>query len=173
MGDVLAIAEQRDGKIRGVSNEVVSTAARVAAGLGGKAHALLLGPVGTAGAAGELGRFGAETIRVAESDHLAAYHPQGYAGVVADAVKSGGYAAVVFPATAQGKDLAPRVAALLDVPLASDITEFQTEGGELTAIRPVFSGKAFATSSCFKASVRSGPCLKNAFLSFVCSDKSW
>jgi len=147
MGDVLAIAEQRDGKIRGVSNEVVSSAASIAGGLGGAAHALLVGAVGVSGTAGELARFGAETIRVAESDDLAGYHPQGYAAVVADAVRAGGYSAVVFGATTQGKDLAPRVAALLDVPLASDVTDFDTDGGELVATRPVFSGKAFATVS--------------------------
>ncbi len=147
MGDVLAIAEQRDGKVRGVSNEVVSTAFRIAEGLGGEVHALLVGGSGLSDAAGGLARFGAATIKVAESGDLAAYHPQGYAGVVAEAVRAGDYGVVVFPASAQGKDLAPRVAALLDVPLASDVTDLEVSGGELLATRPVFSGKAFATVS--------------------------
>ncbi len=151
MGDVLAVVEQREGKIRGISNEVVSTAAQVAGGLGGSVHALLIGGAGVSGDASGLGRFGAGKIRVAEMDALAGYHPEGYSQVVADAVRAGGYAAVVFGATSQGKDLAPRVAALLDVPLASDITGIQVDAGAVVAERPVFAGKAFSTVS-FSAS---------------------
>jgi electron transfer flavoprotein alpha subunit len=145
MGDVLAIVEQREGKIRGVSSEVVSVAARLAQGLGGAAHAILVGGSGVSAGATEMGRFGAEKILVTEDDALRDYHPQGYAQVVTDAVREGGYGAVVFAATAQGKDLAPRVAALLDVPLASDVTDFRVEDGGIVAVRPIFSGKAFAS----------------------------
>jgi electron transfer flavoprotein alpha subunit len=145
MADVLAVVEQRDGKLRGVSREVVTAAASLGEMLGGSVHALLLGPPGIAGAAAELGRFGADNIRVGESDALSGYNPQRYAVVVAEAVKNGGYGAVVFGATAQGKDLAPRVAAILDLPLASDITGFDVVDGAVTAVRPVFSGKVFAT----------------------------
>jgi electron transfer flavoprotein alpha subunit len=145
MGDVLAIVEQRDGKLRGVSREVVSAASGLASALGGAADALLLGGSGISESAGDLGRFGAETIHVGEAEALAGYHPQGYAEVVADRARQGTYAGVVFAATAQGKDLAPRVAALLDVPLASDVTELEVEDGTVLARRPVYAGKAFAT----------------------------
>lgn len=145
MADVLAIVEQREGTLRGVSNEVVTAASRIAEGLGGSVHALLLGPSGVSESASDLGRFGAEKIQVGESADLAGYHPQGYSKVVAEVARTGGYGAVLFAATAQGKDLAPRVAALLDVPLAADVTALEVSGGELTCVRPVFSGKAFAS----------------------------
>ncbi len=145
MGDVLAIVEQREGKLRGVSNEVVSVAARVGKAMGGSVHALVIGSPGISGVAAELGRYGAEKVKVGESDVLGSYHPQGYAQVVTEAVKAGDYGVVIFPATAQGKDLGPRVCALLDVPMAADVTEISVDGGELVAVRPVFSGKAFAT----------------------------
>jgi electron transfer flavoprotein alpha subunit len=64
--------------------------------------------------------------------------------VVAQVIREGGFSAAVFPATAQGKDLAPRVAALLDVPLAADVTDLDASGGAVTAVRPVYAGKAFA-----------------------------
>ncbi|HKJ02601.1 MAG TPA: electron transfer flavoprotein subunit alpha/FixB family protein, partial [Longimicrobiales bacterium] len=83
-------------------------------------------------------------VEVGEHEALAEYNPDGYAQVVADRIKAGGYAAVVMSATTLGKDLAPRVAAILDVPLASDVTGLEVEGGALTAIRPVYAGKAFA-----------------------------
>ena len=162
MGDVLAIVEQREGKIRGVSLEVVSVAANLAQGLGGSAHALLIGGAGSSVGASELGGFGVEKTLVVESDALTDYHPLGYAQVVSDAAKKGGYGAVVFAATAQGKDLAPRAAALLDVPLASDITDFRVEDGGIVAVRPVFSGKAFASLT-FSASPAMLSVRPNAF----------
>jgi len=162
MGDVLAIVEQREGKIRGVAYEVVSVAARIAKGLGASTHAILVGGYGVSAGVSEMGRFGAEKTLVTEADALADYHPQGYAQVVTEVVKRGGYGAVVFAATAQGKDLAPRVAALLDVPLASDVTDFRVEDGGLVAVRPIFSGKAFASVT-FSASPAMLSIRPNAF----------
>jgi electron transfer flavoprotein alpha subunit len=144
MANVLAFAEQRDGEIRGVAREVTSAAARIATELGGEAHALLLGGAGIAGAAGALGQVGAAVVAVGEHEHLADYHPEGYAQVVADRVKAGDFGVVLFPATTLGKDLAPRVAALLDVPLAGDATGLEVEGGALQVVRPIYAGKAFA-----------------------------
>lgn len=144
MADVLAFAEQRDGSLRGAAREAVSLAARLAADLGGSARALALGAPGLADAASDLGRFGAETVAVGQHADLAEYNPDAYAPVVAERIRSGEYAAVVFPATTQGKDLAPRVAALLDVPLATDATQVDVVDGALRIVRPVYSGKAFA-----------------------------
>ena len=144
MGDVLAIAEQGDGEIRPVANEVVTVAAAVAEGLGGTAHALLLGGAGVGEKAGDLGSFGAEVVRVGEDPALEGYVPETYAAVIAEVVSSHGYSAVLFAATAIGKDLAPRVAALIDAPLASDVTHLETDGGRLVGIRPIYGGKAMA-----------------------------
>ncbi len=144
MADVLAFAEQRDGEVRGAAREAVSAAARLAPGLGAQVHALVLGAPGIGAAAADLGRFGAAAVRAAEHPALADYNAEGYAAVVADQVRAGGYAAVIFPATTLGKDLAPRVAALLDVPLAGDVTGLEVEGGALRAHRPVYAGRAFA-----------------------------
>ena len=144
MSDVLAVVEQRDGVLRGVSEEVVSAAAELGAGLGGEVHALALGGPGTAATAGGLGLHGAARVRVCEHEDLASYAPEPYAAAVAAAIGNGEYGAVLFAGTSQGKDLAPRVAALLDVPLATDVTELEADGGTTVAVRPVYAGKAFA-----------------------------
>jgi len=144
MSDVLAFVEQREGEVRGVGREAVSAAARLAEDLGGSTHALLLGGPGIRGHADALGAFGAGVVHVGEAEALAEYHPEGYAPLVADRVRAGDYAAVVFPATTVGKDLAPRVAALVDVPLASDVTALAVEDGRVVATRPIYAGKAFA-----------------------------
>ncbi len=144
MGDILAFAEQKAGLVRAVANEVMSTAARRATELGGSAHALVLGGPGVGDGASGLGTYGAARIRVAEDEALAEYSPRIYASVVSEVARSGDYDAVLFPATEQGKDLAPRVAALLDTPLASDITCLEVDAGELVGVRPLYAGKALA-----------------------------
>ena len=144
MANVLAFAEQRNGEIGGPARETTSVASRVAESLGGVAHALVIGGPGIGAAAADLGRYGAAVIAAAEHEALGDYNPEGYVKVVVDRVRAGAYDAVIFPATTLGKDLAPRVAALLDVPLAGDVTELDVEGGALSVVRPIYAGKAFA-----------------------------
>jgi electron transfer flavoprotein alpha subunit len=145
MADVLAFAEQRDGQIGSTAREAVGVAATLADTLGGSAHALVVGGVGVSEGAAALSASGAEAISVAEHGELVEYNPEGYVDVVVNHIRSGAYAAVVFPASTLGKDLAPRVAALLDVPMASDVTGVDAAGGSISVTRPVYSGKAFAT----------------------------
>jgi electron transfer flavoprotein alpha subunit len=144
MPNILAVAEQRDGVLRRISEEVVSAAKSLAEQSGGVVHAIVVGPAGTAAAAAALGKFGAEIIHVVENDALKSYSPDGYVQAIADHIKASDYFAVVFGATTNGKDLAPRVAARLDVPLAGDATALALEGGELVVTRPMYAGRAFA-----------------------------
>ncbi|MDH3198804.1 MAG: electron transfer flavoprotein subunit alpha/FixB family protein [Candidatus Krumholzibacteria bacterium] len=141
MSHVLAVVEQRDGALRKVSHEVVTGARRLADALGGEVHALVVasGPVT---GADQLGRFGADRVVTVTGDGFARYAPEGMAAVVAERATAGGHGAVVCAATATGKDLAPRVAAKLGVPLASDVTDVAVEGGAVVVTRPVYAGKA-------------------------------
>ena len=68
--------------------------------------------------------------------------PEGCATAVAERAKSGGYGALVFAATATGRDLAPRVAAKLGVGVAADVTDLSMTGDAIVATRPVYAGKA-------------------------------
>jgi electron transfer flavoprotein alpha subunit len=61
--------------------------------------------------------------------------------------RSGGYRAVVMSASQQGRDLAPRVAAKLAAPLASDVISVELQGDALIARKPVYAGKVIATLS--------------------------
>jgi electron transfer flavoprotein alpha subunit len=142
MANVLAVVEQRDGALRRVGEEVVAAAKQVADGVGGQVHALLIGPSSVN--VDRLGQVGAEKVIIAATEEGAAYAPEAYAATVAEHVKSGGYFAVIFGASSQGRDLAPRVAARLDVPLAGDATGLDVEGGDLVITRPVYAGRAYA-----------------------------
>ena len=144
MANVLAIAEQRDGTLKPVSNEVVTAARKVADGIGGDVEALIVGGSGVGQAAKSLGTYGADGITAVEHDDLGEYNPVGYAAVIAERARAGDYYAVLFPATSAGRDLAPRVAAKLDVPLATEITALSMDGDEMVVTRPLYSGKVFA-----------------------------
>lgn len=142
MTAILAVTEQRDGALRKVSREVVWAARQLADQFGGTVDALVLGAPGVDVASAQLGAAGADRVLVAADASFARYAPDGYAATVAEHAKAGGYAAIVVPATATGKDLAPRVAARLDAPLASDVTALGVDSGKVTASRPVYAGKA-------------------------------
>jgi electron transfer flavoprotein alpha subunit len=138
---VLAVLEQRDGTLRKVSHEVVTGARRLADALGGSVEAVILGAAPAAGA-DLLGRFGADRVLTLTHAAFSRYAPEESAQTIAARARAGGYAAILMAATATGKDLAPRVAAKLGVPLAADVTDLAVEGGNVVATRPVYAGKA-------------------------------
>jgi electron transfer flavoprotein alpha subunit len=138
---VLAVLEQRDGALRKVSYEVVTGARRLADALGGTVDAIVLSAGAVAGS-DQLGRFGADAVITATHPAFGRYAPEGYARAVAARARMGGHAAVVLPASATGRDLAPRVATTLGVPLAADVTDVAVTDGAIVATRPVYAGKA-------------------------------
>ena len=137
---ILVFIEQRDGKVRSSSRETLGEATRLAAALGG--------PVtGVCAAASDPGLAsiadaGAQKLLLATHADFARYDAAGYTQAVLAAVEAVKPNVVLFPASAMGKDLAPRVAARLGVGLASDCTALSADGGRLVATRPVFAGKA-------------------------------
>jgi len=142
VSNVLAVLEARDGALRKVSFEVVTAARRLADALGsGEVHTLALS-AGSVEGADKLGTYGADRAITLTNAAFGQYPPEGFATAIGERVSAGGYAVVVFAATATGKDLAPRVAARLGVALAADVTDLAVEGGRVVATRPVYAGKS-------------------------------
>jgi electron transfer flavoprotein alpha subunit len=139
---VLAVLEQRDGALRKVSHEVVTGARRLADAFGNSTVDALVIAGGAIRGADAVGGFGADKVITLTNAAFGSYAPEGYARAIVDRVKAGGYDAVVFAASATGKDLAPRVAARLGRPLAQDVTDVAVESGAVIATRPVYAGKA-------------------------------
>jgi electron transfer flavoprotein alpha subunit len=134
---ILVFVEQRDGAIKKSSLEAVSEARR----LSDQVAAVLVGP-SVRSLADAPGRCGAATVYVAEDSRLASPWAEGAAAAVAAAARASGARAIFFAASAMGKDLAPTVAAMLDVGLATDCTALRLDGDTLVARRPVYAGKA-------------------------------
>ncbi len=144
MATILTFAEQRDGKLRRSALETVSEARRLAGPLGAAVAAVVIGPGGES-LAGDLAAHGADAVHVFDDPGFAAYATESYARALAQAVGETKASVVLIPFTATGKDLAPRVAAKLGAGLASDCVALAVKDGRLTARRPMYAGKAYAT----------------------------
>jgi electron transfer flavoprotein alpha subunit len=146
MAPVLAFAESRGGQLRKVALETVTAARQAADGSGGgEVHAMVIGGAGTAAQADALGRHGADLVLAVEHPGLDRYNPEAFTATLAERLKSANYRAAIFAASAQGRDLAPRVAAKLGVSLASDVTDFEIKGDTVIARHPAYTGKVIVT----------------------------
>jgi electron transfer flavoprotein alpha subunit len=133
---ILVIAEHDNQSLKGSTYNTVAAASRI----GGDIHVMVAGS-GCA-AAGEAAAkiAGVAKVRVADAAH---YDEQGAENVAALVVaNASGYTHILAPATTFGKNMLPRVAALLDVAQISDIVEIESAD---TFVRPIYAGNALAT----------------------------
>jgi electron transfer flavoprotein alpha subunit len=132
----LVIAEHDNASIKGATLNTVTAAAQC----GGDVHVLVAGS--GAGAAAQAAAQIAGVSKVLHADAPGLDH--GLAENVAAQVMAvaSAYSHLLFPATASGKNVAPRVAALLDVAQVSDATKVISAD---TFERPIYAGNAIAT----------------------------
>ena len=132
----LVIAEHDNASVRGATLNTVTAAGQC----GGEVHVLIAGhhAQGAAQAAAQI----AGVAKVLHAD--APGYEHGLAENIAAQVVAlaGGYSHLVFPATAAGKNVAPRVAASLDVAQISDVIKVDAPD---TFERPIYAGNAIAT----------------------------
>lgn len=147
MPNILVFAESRGTDLRKVALEIVTAGRALADALGGgEVHALVAGPPGIGAKAEQLGRYGADVVLVSEHAGWTRYAREALSATIAERAKSGGYRAVLVPFSATGRDLAPRLAAKLDAPIASDVIAFSAAGGDTITVRhPGFANKVVIT----------------------------
>jgi electron transfer flavoprotein alpha subunit len=133
---VLVIAEHDNNSIKGATLNVVTAAKAI----GGDVHVLVAGANAAAAAAAAAQVAGVAKVLHADSAAFADSLAENVAAQVL-AVASG-YSHILFPATASGKNVAPRVAAKLDVAQVSEITKVISAD---TFERPIYAGNAIAT----------------------------
>ncbi|MCL6610028.1 MAG: electron transfer flavoprotein subunit alpha/FixB family protein [Peptococcaceae bacterium] len=142
--------EQRDGKVKKVTYELLSAGRKAADSLGEELCAVLPGK-GVAGIAPGLGEYGADKVYVLESDALEQYTTDGYANAVAALAKEKEPSAILMGCTVTGRDLAAQVAQKLGTGLLTDCTDMALENGQLVFTRPIYAGKAFVKAACPEA----------------------
>jgi electron transfer flavoprotein alpha subunit len=141
--NVLVVAEQIQGVFRKVTFEALSAGVKLAAQTGGELQALVLGS-GIDGLAADLKDYGAARIMVADDAALADFTTEAYTQVLAGVIEQAQPGIVLLGATTQGKDLAARLSARLNVALATDCVALAVDAGQVVATRPMYGGKILA-----------------------------
>ena len=133
---ILVIAEHDNATIKPAVLNTVAAAAKI----GGDIHVLVAGQGCGAAAQAAAAIAGVTKVRVAEADAYRDGLAENVAALVVSIAKE--YSHVLAPATAFGKNLLPRVAALLDVAQISEIVGVESSD---TFVRPIYAGNALAT----------------------------
>src|ERR1700683_3806679 len=141
MANILVYALHYEGAINKNSLGAVSEGAKLAAELGGEAHAILLGQSIPEDLAASLGNYGAKKALVADG-------PEGLAQPLVDAVPAaisgGAYSYALFGGCLLGFELGAGLAARLGAGVAMEVTNVRAEGGELVAERPILGDSAIS-----------------------------
>lgn len=139
MGNVIAYCETAGASLRSNALSTITMARKAAEMHGGEVILLLIGK-GVSAASAEATKYAPKVV-VVESDALEHYYAESFAPIVARIAKDKGATLVCAAAGAIGKDLMPRVAALLDSGMASDIADIEAKD---TFKRSVLAGNAFS-----------------------------
>jgi electron transfer flavoprotein alpha subunit len=133
---VLVVAEHDNKTIRKATLNTVAAAQK----LGGDLHVLVAGH--QAGDAGKAAASipGIAKVLLADAPHLGDFLAENVSALIVSLAK--GYTHIIAPATSNGKNVMPRVAALLDVQQISDISAVESPD---TFVRPIYAGNALAT----------------------------
>lgn len=171
--DIYVVAEQRDGKVAKVTHELLGEAKLLAADLGEKVVAVVIG-ANVQDQAQEMLEYGADEVVVVEDERLEEYITEPYTKALVQMIQEFDPNIVLFGATSIGRDLAPRIAARVHTGLTADCTHLDidmqkyfdflkaTSTADCAAIerklgmddktlkmtRPAFGGNVMATIRC-------------------------
>ena len=133
---ILVIAEHDNAGLKAATLNTVAAAQKI----GGDIHVLVAGAGCAAAAQAAAALQGVALVKVADAAHYQAQTAENLTALVL--ANAAGYSHILAPATTFGKNLLPRVAALLDVAQISDIVGVEAAD---TFIRPIYAGNALAT----------------------------
>jgi electron transfer flavoprotein alpha subunit len=133
---ILVIAEHDNRSLKAATLNTVAAARKI----GGEIDVLVAGTDCGAAASQAAQLQGVARVKVADAAHYAAQTAENLGALIV--ANAAGYSHILAPATTCGKNLMPRVAALLDVAQISEITAVESAD---TFVRPIYAGNALAT----------------------------
>ncbi|MBK6356104.1 MAG: electron transfer flavoprotein subunit alpha/FixB family protein [Betaproteobacteria bacterium] len=133
---ILVIAEHDHQQLKAATLNTVAAAQKI----GGDIHVLVAGSNCNAAAQEAATLSGVSAVKVADAAHYQSQTAENLTALVI--AHAAGYSHILAPATTFGKNLMPRVAALLDVAQISEITGVESAD---TFVRPIYAGNALAT----------------------------
>lgn len=142
---VWVFAEQVDGELRNVTLELLAKGRELADKLGESLCAVLLGH-NVGNLTDTLAALGADVIYVSDQELLGHYNTDGYTDVISALILTEKPNILLFGATGNGRDLAPRIAARLQLGLTADCTGLSIDDKrQLIQTRPAFGGNIMAS----------------------------
>lgn len=139
MSKVFVFAEHKNGSLKRGSMELLQAAQKS----GNTVVAMAVG-TGSDIAAAEMAHHGAQEVHVIKDAALDVYNPEIYSGAVSLVLEKVQPQVLLASASSAARDLFPRIAARLNTGIASDCTELSISGSDVSAKKPVYSGKALA-----------------------------
>ena len=133
---ILVIAEHDNASLKAATLNTLTAAGKI----GGEVHVLVAGSNCAGVAQQAAGLQGVAKVKVADAAHYESQTAENLTALVI--ANAAGYSHILAPATTFGKNLAPRIAALLDVAQISEITAVESAD---TFVRPIYAGNALAT----------------------------
>ncbi|MBC7370461.1 MAG: electron transfer flavoprotein subunit alpha/FixB family protein [Bdellovibrionaceae bacterium] len=142
MSKILVFAEHKNGALKRGAMELLQAAQKSGNTVVGFAFG-----TGADAAAVEMGHHGASEVHIVKDSSLDAYNPEIFAAAMAMVIEKVQPQIILSSATSAAKDIFPKMAARLKTGIVSDCTELTISGDNVTAKKPMYSGKAFATAS--------------------------
>jgi electron transfer flavoprotein alpha subunit len=142
--DVLIYVEHEGGQPRRTALEAATKAAELVAGTGGRVLAVAVGS-GAAGAAERLGRYGVDELLVSEDEVFDQYLIDPHVDLLARVVADQAPGIFLFSDTADGRDLAARLAAKCNAGLVSGVVDLVPHDGHVDARETIFGGNYVTT----------------------------
>ena len=139
MAKILVFCEVQKGHLKRSSQELLQAAKKS----GAETHAVFVGS-SASGALPEAAHHGAQAIHHFKDAELDQYNSELFCAALSLATEKIQPQIILASASSTGKDLFPRLAAKLQTGVASDCTELQISGDNITAKKPMYSGKCFA-----------------------------
>jgi len=144
MKNVIIFVEHNQGQSRKVTFELATQAHRLADELGGKTHAVVLGP-GARGMVEQLARYPVDVIHVTDDQDVEKFLVDPEVDYLEAVAREAGPSLVLVPNTMLGRDIGSRLAARLKAGMTSDVTDITVRNGEVDCISPKLGGVAITT----------------------------
>ena len=138
---ILAVLEQREGKLKRNAFEVISTAKKLSNELNLQPIAICIGD-NIDNLSESAASYGISKVVHFKHPELENYSPSAYTDIISAYAKEAEAEYLIFSNTSLGRDLAPRIAIRLEAGCLMDCINLQNNNGEVIALRPIYAGKA-------------------------------
>jgi len=143
---VLIFAQQKNSQLSPTSFELLSIGKALVGQLGGTVEAVVFGKDVNSMVAALFDR-GAQNVYAVQNDKLQYFNDDLYAGLLAEIIRRQQPGIVLGSASTYGRALFPRVAALLQAPIAGDVRSVRIDGGAVVCEKPAYGGNVTAVVS--------------------------